>query len=82
MDLEIDVHFNRLGPSGTTLVVVAVGREVFGATNPEPFAALHTAAREAAEGLAKCGNRVAAETIVERGKQEWNARVRRSVSGR
>ena len=51
MGMDIDVHFNRLGPSGATLVVVAVGREVFGATNPEPFAALHTAAREAAEGL-------------------------------
>ena len=36
MGLEIDVHFNRLGPGGATLVVVAVGREVFGATNPEP----------------------------------------------
>ena len=82
MGLEIDVHFNRLGPSGATLVVVAVGREVFGATNPEPLAALHTAAREAAEGLAKCGHRVDAEVIVERGHEEWNARVRRSVSRR
>jgi hypothetical protein len=58
MGLDIDVHFNRLGPSGATLVVVAVGREVFGATHPEPLAALHTAAREAAEGLAKCGQRI------------------------
>lgn len=80
MGFEIDVHFNRLGPTGVTLVVVAVGREVFGATSLEPIVALHAAARQAAEGLGKCGKRVDPDVIVERGHQELHARARRGVS--
>jgi hypothetical protein len=41
---DIEVHFNRLGLSGGTLVVVAIGTDVYGATDQEPVAALRAAA--------------------------------------
>ncbi len=71
---DIDVHFNRLGPTGGTLVIVAIGTDVYGATDRQPLAALHIAARKAAEGLALRGQSVDPSLIVERGQEELRAR--------
>lgn len=63
----IEVYFSRLGLSGATLVVVAVGPDVYGATDPEPVTALHSAARKAAEDRALRGFLVDPNDIVEEG---------------
>lgn len=64
---DIEVHFNRMGLSGGILVVVAIGTDVYGATDVEPVAALHAAASKAAEDRALRGQPVDANDIVERG---------------
>jgi hypothetical protein len=64
---SIEVHFNRMGLGGRTLVVVAVGTEVYGATDLEPVNALYVAAQRAAADLALRGHAVDAAEIVERG---------------
>lgn len=64
---EIEVHFNRAGLNGGTLVVVAIGTDVYGATDEEPIAALRAAAVRAAEDRASRGEPVDPEAIVERG---------------
>jgi hypothetical protein len=71
---DIGVHFNRSGPTGGTLVVVAIGIDVYGATDREPLAALHIVARKAAEDLALRGRPVDPSAIVERGEEELQAR--------
>jgi hypothetical protein len=75
---DIDVYFNRMGPTGGLLVVVAIGTEVYGATDREPLAALHIAARKAVEGLALRGQAVDPSVIVKRGEAELHARWRSS----
>lgn len=52
---EIEIYFNRMGLGGGTLVVVAIGSDVYGATDVEPVAALHAAATRAAEDRALRG---------------------------
>jgi hypothetical protein len=79
---SIDVHFSRSSLSGATFVVVAVGTEVYGATNVDPDEALHAVAWKASEDLATRGRRVDPKVIVERGHAAWNARARQSSSRR
>jgi hypothetical protein len=64
---HIEVHFNRMGLGGGTLVIVAVGTEVYGATDLEPVNALHVAAKRAADDLALRGQQVDPAEIVEYG---------------
>jgi hypothetical protein len=78
---DIDVHFSRVGPGGGTLVVVAVGTNVYAATGLEPLAALHAAASKAAEGLAQTGMTVDPRVIVERGEEQLRSRVSRNSRG-
>jgi hypothetical protein len=75
---DIEVHFNRMGPGGGTLVVVAIGAEVYGATDLQPVAALRSAARKASEDLALRGRPVDPDVIMECGREELKARARRS----
>jgi hypothetical protein len=63
---DIVVHFNRMGQGGT-LVVVAVGADVYGASALEPVAALRSAATKAADDLALRGHAVDAKAIVAHG---------------
>ncbi len=63
----IQVHFNRRGATGETLVVVALGADAFGAADADPANALRLAAGRAAAGLALRGRHVDAEEIVEIG---------------
>ncbi len=63
----IEVYFNRLGLSGGTLVVVAVGADVYGATAPEPVSALHSVARKVAEDRALRGCPVDPNDFLEEG---------------
>jgi len=63
----IQVHFNRRGATGGTLVVVAFGADAFGATDADPACALRLAAGRAAAGLALRGRHVDVEEIVEIG---------------
>ncbi len=67
---EIDVYFNAMGPNAGTRVVVAIGTEVYGATDLEPIDALRAAARKAADDLAVQGRPVDPDLIVERGREE------------
>lgn len=67
MSDDIEIHFNGMGRSGGTLVVVAIGTDVYGATHAEPLAALHAAAGKAAEDRALRGRPVDPKRIVERG---------------
>jgi len=62
-----------MGLRGGTLVVVAIGTDVYGATDLEPVSALHAAARRAAEDLALRGRPVDPNVIVERGQQQLRA---------
>jgi hypothetical protein len=64
---EIEVYFNRMGLSGGTLVVVAIGTDVYGATDVEPVAALHAAATKAVEDRALRGQPVDSDAILEQG---------------
>ena len=64
---DIEIHFNGMGYSGGTLVVVAIGTDVYGATDREPVAALYAAASRAANDRASLGRPVNAKDIVERG---------------
>jgi hypothetical protein len=70
----VQVHFNRLGPSDATLVVVAVGTEVYAATAPEPMAALQTAAHDAAVDLAARGWPIAEALLIECGEEALHPR--------
>jgi len=70
---KIDIHFNRLGQTGATLVVVSVGTETYGATGADPLAALRVVARKASEGLAARGCYVDPNLIVERGCRQWTS---------
>jgi hypothetical protein len=56
------------------LVVVAIGREVYGATGLNPLAALHAAAKRASEGLALRGLSVDPDLIVECGREQLRVR--------
>ncbi len=64
---DIEVHFSRMGVGRGMLAIVAVGTDVYGATDPEPARALQTVAMRAAEDLARRGRPVDAESIVEIG---------------
>jgi hypothetical protein len=76
---EIRFHFKRLGLSGATLVVVAVGTEVYSACAFEPLTALHEAAFSASEDLAKRCRPVDPNVIIAQGKDAW--RRTNSVDG-
>lgn len=78
MNDEIEVHFNTLGLSGATLVVVVIGAEVYGAADVVPVTALHAAARRASEDFAQRGQSLDANLVIERGHEELKARARRS----
>jgi hypothetical protein len=78
---DFDVHVSGLGAGGGTLVVVAFGANVYGASDVEPIVALHAAASKAAEGLAQRGLTVDPKAIVERGEEELRARASRSSCG-
>jgi hypothetical protein len=73
---EIDVQFNtvRLG----VLVAVAVGTDVYGATDIDPRVALERAARSASDDLARRGHLVNAASIIEQGQTWLAARSGRS----
>jgi hypothetical protein len=75
MDRKIEFHFKRLGLSGATLVIVAVGAEVYGACALEPLTALQTAAGRASEDLAKRSQPLDPSVIVERGREELRRRA-------
>lgn len=75
---HIDVHFSDMGHGDGTLVVVAIGMDVYGATDLEPFTALQAAARKAADNRARRGRPVDLNIIVERGHDELNARALRA----
>jgi hypothetical protein len=64
---DIEILFNRVGFSGATLVVVAIGGDVYGATDVEPVSALHAAARKAADDRASHGRPLDPNVIIERG---------------
>jgi hypothetical protein len=64
---DIEVHFNGMGIAGGTLVLVAIGSDVYGATDREPVVALYAAASKAAEDRAVRGRPVSANDIVKRG---------------
>jgi hypothetical protein len=66
---DIEVHFNRLGRSGWTLVVVVVGAEVYGVAHLEPSVALNAVARKASDDLAQRGQPIDASVIVARGHE-------------
>jgi hypothetical protein len=79
---EIDVYFNAMGPKGRTLAVVAVGTDVYGATDVEPIDALRAVATKAADDLAVRGRLVHPDLIVERGRdqlKEFEVRMARGV---
>ena len=76
---EMQFHFKRLGVSGATLVVVAVGTEVYSACAFEPLTALHEAAFRASEDLARRGGPIDPNTIIDQGKDAW--RRTNSVEG-
>lgn len=75
---DIEVHFNRMGLSGGTLVIVAIGTEVYGATDLDPVTALRAATRKASEDLALRGHPVDPDVIMECGREELKAQARRS----
>lgn len=64
---DIEVHFSRMGAGGGMLAIVAVGTDVYGATDMEPTRALQTVAMRAAEDLARRGRPIDVESIVEVG---------------
>jgi hypothetical protein len=63
----IEVHFNRMGRGGGTLVVVAIGTDVYGATAPEPLRALHAVALSAARDQTRRGQAVDPRLVVQHG---------------
>jgi len=71
---EVAVHIRTLRPSGATLAVVAVEDEVFGATNAEPFAALHDAAEKASAHFETRGGPADLRIILDRGHAELKRR--------
>ncbi len=73
MEREIKFHFKRLKRSGTTLAVVAIGSEVYGAASADPFVALHAAAHKASQDLATSRDPIDSSVIVNSGRAEFMA---------
>jgi hypothetical protein len=64
---DFEIHFNRMGRSGATLVVVAIGTDVYGATHAEPVTALRAAAHKAAVDLSLRGRLIDPHVVVQHG---------------
>ena len=64
---DIEVYFNRMGMSGGTLAVVAIGDDVYAATDADAVAALRAAATRAAEDRAQRGRPIDPKRVLERG---------------
>ena len=75
MTQDIEVTFSPLH-TGSTMVVVTIGAEVYGATDIEPVLALHAAARRAAVDLAARGHPLDPMLIVEKGMKQLPASFR------
>jgi hypothetical protein len=69
MDGKVEFHFKRLGQSGATLVVVAVGAKVYGACASEPMTALHAVVSRASEDLAALRQPVDPNVLVDLGRE-------------
>jgi hypothetical protein len=69
-DREIEVYFKHLGLSGATLVVVAVGAELYASCDSEPAVALEVVAWRASEDLARRRQPVDPDLILERGREK------------
>jgi len=70
MGRQVEFHFKRLGLSGATLVVVAVGTKIYGACALEPLAALYAAACRASEDLANRRQPIDPKVLIEWGQEE------------
>jgi hypothetical protein len=81
MTATIEITFRGLRVSGATLVVLAVGSEVYSATDADALSALRVVARRASTELATHGQFLDPKVVVKRGLRQWNARlaVRRGV---
>jgi hypothetical protein len=64
---DIAVHFNRLDKNGGTLVVVAIGTDVYGASGADPAAVLGAAASKAAQDFTARGRSLDPGAVVARG---------------
>jgi hypothetical protein len=72
---NIEVIFRGLGVTGATLVVLAVGSEVYSATAADALWALRVVARRASDQLATRGQLLDPRVVVKRGRRQWNARL-------
>jgi hypothetical protein len=75
MQATIEIMFDGLSVCGATLVVLAVGSEVYSATAGDALTALRVVARKASIQLAIRGQILDPRVVVERGRRRWNARL-------
>jgi hypothetical protein len=75
MQSTIEIMFDGVSVCGATLVVLAVGSEVYSATAVDALMALRVVARRASMQLAGRGQILDPRVVVERGRRQWNARL-------
>jgi hypothetical protein len=69
MDQKVEFHFRRLGLSGATLVVIAIGTKVYGACAVKPLVALHAAALNASQDLSNRRRPIELNVLIEWGQE-------------
>jgi hypothetical protein len=75
MQATIEIMFDGLSVCGATLVVLAVGSEVYSATAGDALEALRVVARRASVQMAAQGQILDPRVVVQHGRRQWNARL-------